>query len=96
VPDGGLQPYIERVLRATRKDAPRTKRILEVNATHPLLRNLERLFEKEPESPRLGEWIELLFEQALLAEGSPVEDPVRFATRLTTLLEDASGAAVKV
>jgi molecular chaperone HtpG len=93
VPDGGLQPYIERALRATRKDAPRTKRILEVNAGHPLVKNLERLCEREPESERLGEWIELLFDQALLAEGSPVEDPVRFATRLTRLLEDASGAA---
>jgi molecular chaperone HtpG len=94
VPEGGLQPYIERVLRATRKDAPRTKRILEVNPEHPLVKNLERMHEKDPESSKLGEWIELLFEQALLAEGSPVEDPTRFARRLTTLLQEASSAAV--
>jgi molecular chaperone HtpG len=94
VPDGGLAPYMERLLRATQKNAPKTKRILEVNPTHPLVQNLERLFEKDPKSPKLEEWVELLFEQALLAEGSPVEDPVRFATRLTTLLQDASGAAV--
>jgi molecular chaperone HtpG len=94
VPEGGLQPYIERVLRATRKDAPRTKRILEVNPEHPLVKNLERMHERDPESAKLGEWIELLFEQALLAEGSPVEDPTRFATRLTALLQDASSASV--
>lgn len=93
VPEGGLQPYIERVLRATRKDAPHTKRILEVNPTHPLVKNLEQLCTRDPESPKLGDFIELLFEQALLAEGSPVEDPARFATRLTALLQDASGAA---
>ncbi|HEX4340286.1 MAG TPA: molecular chaperone HtpG [Polyangiaceae bacterium] len=94
VPDGGLQPYIERVLRATRKDAPRTKRILEVNPEHALVKNLERMCAKDPSSQKLDEWIELLFEQALLAEGSPVEDPTRFATRLTTLLQDVSGAAI--
>jgi molecular chaperone HtpG len=85
---------MERLIRATQKNAPKTKRILEVNPGHPLVQNLERLFEKDAGSPKLGEWVELLFEQALLAEGSPVEDPVRFATRLTTLLQDASGAAV--
>jgi molecular chaperone HtpG len=94
VPEGGLQPYIERIMRATRKDAPRSKRILEVNPEHPLVKNLERMHERDPESAKLGEWIELLFEQALLAEGSPVEDPTRFATRLTTLLQEASSAAV--
>jgi molecular chaperone HtpG len=94
VPDGGLQPYIERVLRATRKDAPRTKRILEVNPDHPLVKNLERLFAREPESQKLGDYIELLFDQALLAEGSPIEDPTRFATRLTALLQDASSTAL--
>jgi molecular chaperone HtpG len=94
VPEGGLQPYIERVLRATRKDAPRTKRILELNPDHPLVKNLERMHERDAESAKLGEWIELLFEQALLAEGSPVEDPTRFASRLTALLQDASSAAV--
>jgi molecular chaperone HtpG len=94
VPEGGLQPYIERVLRATRQEVPRTKRIMELNPSHPLVKNLERMYEKDAASEKLGEWIELLFEQALLAEGSPVEDPTRFAARLTTLLQDASGAAV--
>src|SRR5262249_53677437 len=64
VPEGGLQPYIERVLRATQKGAPKTKRILEMNPDHPLVKNLERLYARDPESAKLGEWIELLFEQA--------------------------------
>jgi molecular chaperone HtpG len=89
-----LQPNIERYLRATRKDLPRTKRIMEVNPDHPLVKNLERLHARDPESQKLGDFIELLFEQALLAEGSPIEDPTRFATRLTALLQEASGSAV--
>jgi molecular chaperone HtpG len=93
MPEGGLPPYMERLLRATDKNAPKTKRILEVNPDHPLVKNLEKLCERDPESAKLAEWMELLFDQALLAEGSPVEDPARFATRLTALLEEASGAA---
>ncbi|HVU04654.1 MAG TPA: molecular chaperone HtpG [Polyangiaceae bacterium] len=94
LPEGGLPPYMERLLRATQKDAPKTKRILEVNPDHPLVQNLGKLAAKDAESAQLGEWIELLFEQALLAEGSPVEDPARFASRLATLLQTASGAAL--
>jgi len=94
VPEGGLPPYMERLFRASQKDAPKTKRILELNPDHALVKNLEKMYEREPESPKLGEWIELLFEQALLAEGSPVEDPARFATRLTALLQEASNAAL--
>jgi molecular chaperone HtpG len=81
VPDGGPEPFIERILRATRKDEPRTKRILEINPDHRLVKNLDAIFKRDPASPDLGQWIELLFDEALLAEGSPIEDPSRFAAR---------------
>ncbi len=87
VPEGGLGPYIERLLRM-QQDAnlPAQKRILELNANHPLLRALSRLHEKEAESDDVREAIELLYDQALLSEGSPIEDPARVAKRLTRLL----------
>jgi molecular chaperone HtpG len=90
VPDGGPEPLIERILRATRKDEPRTKRILEINPEHRLVKNLDAIFKRDPASEELGQWVELLFDEALLAEGSPIEDPARFAARLTALLEKAS------
>ncbi len=90
VPDGGLQPHIERLLRATERGGGHAKRILEINPTHALLTNLEAERKTNPASPRLRDWIHLLFDQALLAEGSPIEDPSRFAERLTKLLEEAS------
>jgi molecular chaperone HtpG len=91
-PSGGLAPHLERVLRASQNDVPRTKRILEINPTHPVLQNLESLRVRTPDDEKLGEWIDLLFEQALLAEGSPIEDPARFAARMTALLAEASAA----
>ncbi len=36
-------------------------------------------------------WMELLYDQALLTEGSPIEDPNAFARRMTSLLQSAMG-----
>jgi molecular chaperone HtpG len=77
---------MERLLRAHDREVPATKRILEVNPGHPLVASLEALHAKEPQSAEVTEWIEVLYDQALLAEGSPVDDPGRFARRVTALL----------
>ena len=37
----------------------------------------------------MGEWIEVLYDQALLTEGAPIEDPQRVAKRLSALLQQA-------
>jgi molecular chaperone HtpG len=88
VPDGGLGPYIERILRVQQgMDMPMTKRILEVNGKHPLIRALAAMHAKDPESKEVGEFIELVYDQALLSEGSPLEDPHRVARRLTQLMQ---------
>jgi len=94
VPPGGLPPFLERMLKARQMDVPEAKRILEINPEHALVTQLRRLHIVDPQSPKLVDWIELLFDQALLAEGSPVEDPARFARRLTQLMSDAAGAAL--
>ena len=91
IPDGGLQPHIERMLRARRMDLPPTKRILEVNVKHPLVQGMNRLQQRDADSEKLAEWIEVVYAQALLAEGSPVDDPARLAQRLGKLLTTVVG-----
>ncbi len=90
VPEGGLPPQIERMLRAQGQKVPKAPRILEVNLEHPLLKNLQRLEEGSPGSEKVQEWMQLVYDQALLAEGSPIEDPTAFAKRLTKLFTTAS------
>jgi len=92
VPRGGLPAHIERLLRAHQQDLPEQKRILEVNPSHPLIERLNTELAKNPESATLGEWIELLFDQALLVEGSPLPDPARFTKRLVALMQSAPAA----
>ncbi len=90
VPDGGLPPQIERLIRAQGRELPKSQRILELNLEHPLLKNLQRLEDASPGSDSVAEWMHLIYDQALLAEGSPIEDPAAFAKRLTRLFTTAS------
>jgi molecular chaperone HtpG len=90
VPDGGLPPQIERLLRAQGRELPKSRRILELNLEHPLLKNLQRLEEASPGSENVQEWMHLIYDQAVLAEGSPLDDPAGFAKRLTKLFTTAS------
>jgi molecular chaperone HtpG len=92
IPEGGIAPHIERLMMARQMGMPAQKRILELNPGHPLIRNLERRDREDP--AHVAAWIELLYDQALIAEGSPLDNPAAFAQRLTTLLTHASDQPV--
>ena len=79
--ENSISPAIERMMRAMNQEVPKSKRILEVNATHPLVKKVAAL-----EGDERKDAIELLYDQALVAEGSPVPDPARFAKLLTSLM----------
>jgi len=86
VSDGGMSPHIERMMRASRMQVPENRRIFEVNVDHPLIARLSALESQVPGNERVGDWILVLYDQALLSEGSPIADPGLFARRLSALL----------
>ncbi len=90
IAEGGMAPHIEQLLRARKMDVPASKRILEINTGHPVVANLERAFNAAPDSEDVRSWIRTLYDQSLIAEGSPLEDPADFARRLTALVERAT------
>jgi molecular chaperone HtpG len=71
---------LARILKAVGQDVPDMKPILEVNPSHPIVRRLE------PTDARLADWAQLLFDQALLAEGGQLEDPAQFVKRTNELM----------
>ena len=71
-----------------------SKRILELNPGHVIVKNLAALARRDAGSPKLAEWSELLLDQALLAEGV-VNDPASLVRRIQALLAEASEAAIK-
>ena len=91
VPKGGVHAHIERLLRAQQRGLPAQKRILEVNPSHPIVRGLKERFDRGERREEVDEWIRLLHDQALLAEGSPLPDSGAFARRMSTLMSKALG-----
>jgi molecular chaperone HtpG len=91
--EGTMGPHMERLLqRFGRADEiPPSKKILEVNPDHPAIEAIEKLLAKDLTDRRLEPFALLLYEQAVVAEGSRVKDPVAFARRINELLvKDAS------
>ena len=60
-------------------------RILEIKPDHPIIVDLD----KHREDADADDYIELLYDQALLVEGSPIDDPGKFAQRMSKLMAGA-------
>src|SRR5450432_86233 len=84
-----FSPNLERLLNQSKNNAPRQKRIMELNPEHPLVTRLYERFKANPEDPSVGDAMELLFHLALLAEGSEIADPVRLNQLTLELLQKA-------
>jgi molecular chaperone HtpG len=84
--EGGLDPGMEKILKAMGQDVPANKRILEINPSHPLFEAMNRIIEKDVKEETLKEYVELLYSEALLLEGSKPKDPVAFAKSISKLM----------
>lgn len=84
--EGDMDLHLERLLRQHRKLDEAAKRILEINAQHPLIARLAALAGKEGAAGTLGDFAWVLLDQARILEGEPLPDPVGFARRLSELL----------
>jgi molecular chaperone HtpG len=89
IPDGGMHAHVERLMRQNSADAPNTPRILEINPKHSIITQLQSMQSSDASADELNEWIEVLYDQALIAEGSPIDEPGKFASRLTKLMTRA-------
>ncbi len=85
--DFDYSPQLERLLRQGNLDAPKQKRIMELNPTHPILSKMQDQFDKDKEADVLGDYAELLLGYGLIAEGSELHDPVKFTHIVATLME---------
>jgi molecular chaperone HtpG len=88
---GGLSPHMEEMMRASGQDVPKSKRILELNPDHKVLGRLKTLFDELGGGRGFNDYVELLHGQALLAEGSPLPDPARFAKLMAELMAPGDG-----
>lgn len=85
--EGALSIEMEKVLNSMPNDQKvEANKMLEINASHPIFGKLSSLYETDQE--KLKEYCNLLYTQAMLIEGMPVEDPVAFSNQICGLMVD--------
>ncbi|CAM3715108.1 molecular chaperone HtpG [Erysipelothrix urinaevulpis] len=90
VSDEGLSFEMEKVLNALPEndETMKAQRILEINPDHELLQALNSMYEKNPDT--LKDYADILYDQACLIEGLPIEDPVEFSKKIANLMIETS------
>lgn len=82
--EGDMGAQMRRLMEANGQELPETKPHFEFNATHPLVTKLEA----ESNEDRFGALVNVLFDQATLAEGHPLNEPGDYVRRVNRLLVD--------
>jgi len=77
---------MQEMFKAMGQAMPDQKKILELNPSHKLVEVLKQEFESNAASPLLKGYITLLHEQALIADGDKLSNPLAFTKKLTDLM----------
>jgi len=85
----GISTNLERILKSAGRQVPSSRPILEINPDHPLIQRLK----DETSDELFNDWSQVLFDQAILAEGGQLDEPAAFVRRLNTLTLALAGEA---
>ena len=83
VGEGELSPQMIQMLKQMGQDVPESKPTLEVNPDHPLIKKLESSEQSDVDFDKLAQ---VIFDQALLADGGQLDDPAAYLKRVNELL----------
>jgi molecular chaperone HtpG len=82
----GLDMRLERFLKSHQQLDELSKRVLELNPRHALIKRMAALAADETERAALDDLVELLLDQARIVEGEPLPDPGVFSRRMSAFL----------
>ena len=74
--------YMQNLMKQAGHEMPSSKPVLEINPAHPLVERMQA----ETDDEQFADWADILFDQALLAEGAQLEDPAGFVSKLNKLM----------
>ena len=84
--DNAMSAQMQKMFKAMGQDVPEQKKILELNPNHPLIKTLPQLEQKG----KLQTYAQLLYDQAVIAEGGKLDDPQKFSKQFSELLLKAA------
>lgn len=89
--DEGMSFEMEKVLSAMPEGNPygmKASRILEINPKHPIFEALQKVYAEDKDAVK--EYADLLFDQALLIEGFPIDNPAEFSKKICDFMVKAT------
>ena len=89
VADQGMSIEMEKVLSQDPMNRGlKATKILEINPNHPIFAKLQDVFRTQPDA--INDYADILYDQARLIEGLPIEDPADYARRIVDLMVNAA------
>ncbi|MCP4523774.1 MAG: molecular chaperone HtpG [Candidatus Gracilibacteria bacterium] len=79
-PENGVDPQMEKMMKAMGQAVPAQKRILELNPNNTLVQSMKSEFATDLKSEKLGEMMKYAYQQAILLEGGELDDMSEFIT----------------
>ena len=89
--EGEMDMHLEKLLKQHQQIDSTSQKILEVNADHPLIKDLLKILNNKKDKVVFDDAAWLLLDQARIIEGQPVSDPNKFAKRMNNLLQRGIG-----
>ncbi|ADU67103.1 Heat shock protein Hsp90-like protein [Desulfurispirillum indicum S5] len=86
--EADMDPQMEKILKSMGQEVPSGSRILELNPDHLLFSAMNGLYEKDKDSGTLKEYARLLYDQALILEGSKPTDPAAYARSVARIMAE--------
>ena len=88
--EGGVSLKMEKILagapKSAEEDAVKSHRVLEVNAKHPVFEVMQKA-QEAGDDEKVKLYSGILYDQALLVEGIPLDDPVAYTEAVTKLMK---------
>jgi molecular chaperone HtpG len=85
----GMDRQMERMMKMMNQDIPGSKKILEINPSHPLIKNLAHIHDNKADESILKSCVLQVYEGALLIDGN-MDSPTEFVARMTEIMEHAT------
>ena len=80
--ENDMSSQMAKLMASVGQEVPETLPIFEINGEHELVKHVA----DEQDDDKFSQWVEVLFEQAMLAERGSLKDPASFVSRLNKLM----------
>ncbi|WP_273266927.1 molecular chaperone HtpG [Flexistipes sinusarabici] len=86
VDEDAMDPAMKKLLESMGQEVPSQEKTLEINAEHPVVKQLEEIYETDPNSGTVSEYTDLLYNLSLVVEGEKPENPSGFVKKLSEMM----------